>query len=699
MKLQKFRVTNFRSVADSGWVEIGDITALIGTNEAGKTNLLLPLWKLNPAGEGGEINAIADYPRKLYGEFRDTPVKPVFIEAEFSLEDSIIQKLKEITGFPEDQLDTVIIKKDFTGHFFVSFPKESASSTELNENIGKALKTAIDTFNNVQTTIKMEETFKENVIKESSSALEMILDKSDKNVDISNLQAVISKLESIDQSKASRNSMIVPRLNELINELKEIDKRISKPLPSSLQSACDFICEKMPMFVYYSYYGNLDSEIYLPHVIENLDRTNLGQKEQAKVRTLKVLFKFVGLQPKEILELGIDTSKHEVSDEEIKRVTEQKKERMILLQSAGSKLTFEFRDWWKQGDYQFHFNADGNIFTITVTDSVRPEPIELELRSSGLQWFLSFYLVFLVENKGEYENTILLLDEPGLSLHPLAQKDLSKFFENLAETNQLLYTSHSPFMVDSNHLDRVKSVYIDKDGTTKVSQDLRIREKNNTSQARSIQAVYAALGLTVSDILLQGCIVVFVEGPSDQFYFSAIKNYLIGNGLIKPLKDIVFIAAGGVKGINATIPIVTGINDDLPFVILDSDQQGRTLASNLKGQSYSGCKERIISVSDYVTFQNAEIEDLLPFELISKVAAKILFRSDDDDFLEGLVHNVPFVSQVETFASSKGIELSEGWKVELSRAVKVKMLRDVDQVKADSDDVKRWQQIFQVILG
>lgn len=52
MKLLKFRVTEFRSVLDSGWIEVENITALIGTNESGKTNILLPLWKLNPADEG-----------------------------------------------------------------------------------------------------------------------------------------------------------------------------------------------------------------------------------------------------------------------------------------------------------------------------------------------------------------------------------------------------------------------------------------------------------------------------------------------------------------------------------------------------------------------------------------------------------------------------------------------------------------------
>lgn len=87
----------------------------------------------------------------------------------------------------------------------------------------------------------------------------------------------------------------------------------------------------MPPFVYYSNYGNLDSEIYLPHVIKNMERTNLGTKEEAKARTLKVLFEFVGLSPQEILELGKDIKQdgtQPVTDAEIDAISE-KKERVF----------------------------------------------------------------------------------------------------------------------------------------------------------------------------------------------------------------------------------------------------------------------------------------------------------------------------------------------------------------------------------
>ena len=137
------------------------------------------------------------------------------------------------------------------------------------------------------------------------------------------------------------------------------------------------------------------------------------------------------MRPEEILELGQEKSQ---TDKEIEETAQKKTEREILLESASSSFSDSFNDWWKQGDYKFSFRADGNYFKIWVSDKLRTEIIELESRSACLQWFFSFYLVFLVESKKSHKNAILLLDEPGVTLHPNAQKDLFKFFEGLYES-------------------------------------------------------------------------------------------------------------------------------------------------------------------------------------------------------------------------------------------------------------------------
>lgn len=481
MKLKKFRVQNFRSVEDSGWIEADDVTALIGINESGKTNLLLPLWKLNPAKDG-EINLVADAPRKRYNEIKNLKVKPVFVEAHFELTDELVQRLASLTGTDPEGLRIVSVSRRLDGQRLLGFPEARAVRSLPKSEVAPLLVQAKTDVESLAAATKAEESLKETMgaaFLETSALVDTAPDELDQAL-LERLQEVVSAVET---ESAAKRSTLAPRYGQLIDDVDELVARVSKPVPQSNAEAKKLVFDNLPSFVYYSNYGNLDSEIYLPHVIDNLGRNDLGSREEAKARTLKVLFDFVRLSPQEILELGRDLpipipghGQRAPTDEEIEESAERKKEREILLQSASTELTKKFRAWWKQGEYLIRFQADGNHFRIWVADSQRPEYIELEGRSTGLQWYLSFYLIFLVESADAHQGAILLLDEPGLSLHPLAQKDLSRFFDSLSQTNQLLYTTHSPFLVDANHLDQVRSVYVDEHGETVTSPDLRASE-------------------------------------------------------------------------------------------------------------------------------------------------------------------------------------------------------------------------------
>lgn len=454
-----------------------------------------------------------------------------------------------------------------------------------------------------------------------------------------------------------------------------------------IDGVTEYIASHMPKYVYYSNYGNLDSQIYLPAVLQNMNRTDLGIKEAAKARTLSTLFKYVNLDPKEITDMGAESS-GTPNATQIEATANKKKEREILLSSAAAGFTKSFNEWWKQGNYIFEFKADGNYFRIWVSDSVRPEPIELEARSTGLQWFFSFYLVFLVESELHHRNAILLLDEPGVTLHPLAQKDLFTFFENLSLNNQIIYTTHSPFMVDSNHLERVRSVYIDTLGKTTVSADLRAAERlKGKNQPQSIYPAHAALGLSVSDTLLINCNPVLVEGESDQLYLSALKNLLISKGKIAPLKEIVFIPTGGVKGIKATSAILSGVNDIKPLVVIDGDKPGTKMANELKADFYAAETEKLISIADFSTVAEAEVEDLFPKSKLAKIVARFLPRPEeaDEEFDDVVVVDKPICNQIEEFAKAQGIDLGKGWKVRLAAMVKREILKGTDKVIGESD--------------
>lgn len=681
MQLLRFRVTNFRSVSDSGWIEVDDITTLIGTNESGKTNLLLPLWKLNPA-DGGEIDLQADLPREKYHVYRSAEDKPTFITAIYELNDGEKAALENVTG--TTGVSIIEVSKDFNGELKFAFPEIGTGIPSVSiDDVIVYLEESANTIKSTTQSSKKEEERKSNI-------LDMIEVASERAAKCTSVADSLSSALAVLKGKTFdvQNSQSLSSLTELIEILEEKQESLKQKPIASRKEVIEHLRTSMPKYVYYSNYGNLDSQIYLPHVVDNLNRSGLGEKETARARTLKTLFKYVNLDPQEIRQMG-DENTNSQSEQEIARIAKQKSEREILLSSAASGFTKAFNEWWKQGNYTFEFTADGNYFRIWVSDSIRPEKIQLEARSAGLQWFFSFYLVFLVESEQHHRNAILLLDEPGVTLHPNAQKDLFQFFESLAEKNQMIYTTHSPFMVDSDHLERVRSVFIDRQGKTVCSPDLRASEKEQgKNQSQSIYPAHAALGLTVSSMLLDNCIPVLVEGESDQLYLSALKNLMISKGKISPLKDIVFIPTGGVKGIKATTGIISGRRDEHPFVIVDGDVPGQNIKKELEKDFYADCTSRIIDISTFTNVDKGEIEDIFPREKLKSVINQFLPRPEDaeDEFVDVANDKDPICNQVESFAKEQGIVLERGWKVKLAGKVKKEILRGKGMIIDEQDD-------------
>lgn len=615
MKLKRFRVKNFRSVVDSGWINCDDVTTLVGINESGKSNILLALWKLNPV-RGGEIDFLHDLPVTRLADLRDKLDKTCFIEAVFELGDNA-SDINDELGCSCSTEDELFLDRNYDGTYMFRLGNEAAQK----------------------------------------------------------------KIEALQKSKKTKDGEEKPGL-----DYRDILKKIMPFIPT---------------FVYYSNYGNLTSRIYLPHAIKWMSGESVAgiDMKEDQVRTIRVLFDYVNLKPEEILELGQDATdlaqKHggngTPTEEEIKKAESAKEQRSLLLQSAGTKLTKDFRDWWKQGEYNFRFGADGDYFYIWVSDDKRPEEVDLGLRSTGLQWFLSFYLVFLMECEGDNEGAVLLLDEAGLTLHPLAQKDLAAFFNKLADTNQIINTTHSPFIIDAENIDRCRVVYTDNDGGTVVSENLR--EGSGEIGEKSIYAVHAALGLTVSDVMLQGSKVVVVEGVSDQFYLSAIKNVLIRDQKFAPQREIVFAPAGGAKGVQGISSLISSVHDGLPMVVLDSDKAGDDFKKKLENGLYKDCKERIVTINEITKIEQSEIEDIIPFGSIARAVDRLLGVQDEDDEFEP-EEGKPILPQIEEYAKNRGIELKQGWKVPLAKAFKKALSGKKPKVIPD-EYIKMWIALFE----
>lgn len=450
------------------------------------------------------------------------------------------------------------------------------------------------------------------------------------------------------------------------------------------------ILEIIPKFVYYASYANLNSELYLPNIINNLGRYNdLPEKEKNKAKTLKVLFDYVKLSPDEILNLGKESiNSKTVTD--IENETNNKRKREIMLSSASARFTRDFKEWWKQGNYIFKFSADGNYFRIWVSDDVRPEEIELENRSSGLQWFFSFFLVFITEDGGNNYNSIILLDEPGHTLHPMAQRDLSNFFNSLAKNNQLLYTTHSPFLVDSMNIINTKVVYSDDRGITNVSDNLMIKKK---AAQKSIYPVNSAIGITISDTMLIGTKPIIVEGISDQIYLTYIKRKLMQNKKITLDTELVFMPVGGTKNIKPVVSIITGKDEELPVVLIDCDESGNQKKISLSNSLYKDSSEKLISVEDYLIKKcdNSEIEDIMDSEEVES-AFNREYHAEELDFEYNSKSKDSIVVQMEKFAAENDIVLEDGWKVKVARRYVQKFRNEDDSL------VEKWKFLFEKFL-
>lgn len=694
MKLSKYRVQKFRSVQDSGWITLDQVNALLGENESGKTNLLLPLWKLNPSA-GGDIDLLSDAPRGEYTEVRETPDedKPKFISATFELESAERKTLAEVASCEEDWVKEVDISRRYDGEYTVRFPNASPVHACEKIDVLTPVRELVNTLEDLSPN-KTDTRPRDKILSELNKLIEKIESGAEK-VNTPTLQLHINIIDAFDMTRVSKSGGIIELRRNCLNQLEKIQDEISTESPTYNADARKKALAMMPNFIYYSNYGNLDGQIYLPRVIEDLEKSDLSEKEAAKVRTLKVLFEYVKLDPQEILELGRDVLPQHVTDQTVEAKAKDKRERTILLDSAGTAMTKSFAEWWRQGNYIFRFVADGDHFKIWVSDSVRTDPIELESRSTGLQWFFSFFLVFLNERHDTHHGSILLLDEPGVTLHPMAQRDLFTFFEGLSGDNQIIYTTHSPFLMDPDKLDQVKAVYVDPDGYSTVSEDLRARANSGTdSEQKAIFPVHSALGLTVSEVLFVGCKIMLVEGPSDQFYLNAIKNILIGRGKINPGQELLFVPAGGTRGIKSTSRILSYDEAGYPSVLLDGDAAGLETKRQLISSLYEGRKEFVHLITDYIGLENGEVEDFVDVDLVAKVVSR-LFRGEDD-FEEVFDPSMPIIPQVKNYCNKEGIEMMIGWKVDVARGVKKKMSAQSYLSKVEDELLERWSNLFKI---
>ena len=215
----RFRVTNFRSVSDSGWLEADEVTALIGVNESGKTNLLLPLWNLKPA-QDGEIQPTSDYPNTMFGEIRNAPGNYHFIEADFDTGASGAG-IARAAGVSAEIAETVRVTGFFDGQYDIEFPKHQRITTVKRESLAGKLTTAAQA-------LKKEVDLQPHVVQGLKAAADALPDA--KNLSAVQLHTAIGSVDALIPEEPAKTSIIVPMVRQLSSELGD-QLRLLKTLP------------------------------------------------------------------------------------------------------------------------------------------------------------------------------------------------------------------------------------------------------------------------------------------------------------------------------------------------------------------------------------------------------------------------------------------------------------------------------------
>jgi hypothetical protein len=378
---------------------------LVGKNEAGKTALLKALYRLNPIADVDvNFDVTDDYPRKEVTDYKHevesgSRAPATVIEAQFELDDDDAKAVTDVFG------EAALTSRHFT--YSKNYDNKRTYRWNFDEQAAR---------NHLADTASLPDTIREQ------------------------LRAARDWTVFSTALDAPESTAEVVRLKELLGKFG--GERAS-------MYAFGILASRIPKFLYFNEYYQLTGHENIPALIQRNNDKRLEPSD----------YPLLGL---------INLARIKLDDLlNVKRTLELTN----TLEGAGNHLSRQILRYWSQNKHlqmKFdvrepkpedppHMRAGVNIWG-KVYDSVHWATTELGSRSRGFVWFFSF-LAWYEDVKRRGENLILLLDEPGLSLHGMAQTDLLRYMEHeLKPHHQVIYTTHSPFMVDPDHFDRVRIV-------------------------------------------------------------------------------------------------------------------------------------------------------------------------------------------------------------------------------------------------
>ena len=494
IKLKKVTINKYKSIDTEQSFEVeDDITVLVGKNESGKTAILEAITKSHPyLEEEHKYNIISDYPREERQEFVRRNKDVTVISSTFSLSRDVIMKIQRDVGRSSFTMNDVIQNRSY-----------------LNPNATYLIPGLDDSG------------FWVNWLRRFRLRDAAFADKARTLTSREEYNALYNSIEDVRRRKA----------------LEELNNRFQGEWNQE-KSAQDYVFRRwiqqnLPKYLYYDEYHQLPTEIDL-HEIRN------DKSDRKDLKTAKALFALAELDLDALLGEDYEAS---VSAQE----------------SASHNVTSILRKYWHTNPdlrVRFHVppqrNVHGNLVVkIRVGSDADGMTLPLESRSRGFRWFFSFMVWFskIQEDKGN--QYILLLDEPGLNLHASAQRDLLEFIEDRAQHYQIIYTTHSPFMIDSEKLHRVRTIFEGRRGT-------RISESTQEKDSDTLFPLQAALGYDIAQNLFISNRNLLVEGVTDVMYLQTLSSVLQRKGRTALRDGITIVPVGGAGKLASFVSLLHG---------------------------------------------------------------------------------------------------------------------------------------------
>ena len=558
MRLRKFRVQAFRCIHDSGDIVVGDLAAFIGRNESGKTTILQALTMLNKDEYISELDLCDEMTESLKSEIR-------IVEGEFEL----------------NQDETEIIKERFHGIHLKNLKIFRTNKyPEIQYDFGD-MKIGKEEDNNIE--------YWQNITKQISNFTESIPNHISKKLDadffIGNTprdkKIILAELDEFNNTVhaiATEEQQVISEWNEAYNDLI---KNAEKILIDNTESEAlkKFIGDNVhPRFVYFSDYKKILGNINLTEYIKETENVASAGIEYIegfdRAETVRNLLYLAELDIEKLQELKNSPSKL-----------------IKFLNTASKNLTQRLNPSWKGEAINVELRLNpGNILSVVLSDVHKDGTITntglLNRRAEGFKWTFSFVVNFAAETqKAELKEAILLLDEPARNLHPTQQMGISDLLKNLAGSNQVLYATHSPFMIFDYTPGNLLVVELDrKKHLSKIFYDYW--KADDATLTPILYGLSKGLvdSITDREIGFNSRPLIIVETMSDTMYLNAFDKFLQDPNIsMNPLNVVPAYSK------NSVLPLSLFYHNHgySTFVLLDNDYESNQIAEQLKNNKIS----------------------------------------------------------------------------------------------------------------